>query len=276
MTESLTARDTRHIFESCPLPALVLDRAGTVLDYNRAFIDLVGQQQLAGLSGRQPAALLDHPLKELLTGKTRLKWLDHKGQQRYLFVQQIELPDSNEKKVWFFIDRSEHTRLQTSNNSLKEQLQENLLTDPVTGLLNQRGLILALEPQIARCRRYNSTLSIIIMSVDAPVQRQQLIIEIAHLLKDQLRWADLVGCSEDHDFILALPETPEQAALQLTRKLKPLLDSVSEQHFSDTSISSCYGIAGWRKSDNAASLLQRAGTALAQARNDNLAESIAL
>ena len=134
-------------------------------------------------------------------------------------------------------------------------------------LLNQRGIVLALEPQIARCRRYNNTLSLVMMAVDAPVERDKLLIEISRLLKDQLRWADLIGCTDEQEFMLALPETPETAALQLTHKLKPLLGETSSTSLAGMSIWSCFGIAGWRKSDNAPSLLQRASTALAQARN---------
>jgi PleD family two-component response regulator len=96
------------------------------------------------------------------------------------------------------------------------------------------------------------------------------------LLKDQLRWADLIGCTDEQEFMLALPETPETAALQLTHKLKPLLGETSSTSLAGMSIWSCFGIAGWRKSDNAPSLLQRASTALAQARNTESNESIAL
>lgn len=277
MTDTLTARETQYLFDTSPLPALVLDHAAMILGFNKAFAQLAGETQVSDLIGQAATSLAaGHPLHKLVNTLQQLEWQDQRGQVHYLHVEKVQLPGDTPRQVRFFIDRSDRVRLENANTDLEEKLRQNSLTDPVTGLLNQRGIVLALEPQIARCRRYNSTLSIIMMAVDAPVQRDRLLTEIAHLLKDQLRWADLVGCTDEQEFMLALPETAEQAAMQLTEKLKPLLEQTATQHFQDTSIWSCYGIAGWRKSDNAQSLLQRASTALAQARNDDSANNVAL
>lgn len=276
MTDSLNPREAQSIFENCPLPAVVLDAQGKVLGTNDAFADLAGPSQTCDLIGKSVKDLANPTLKQLLSVYPRLDWEDSSGRVRNIYIQRVMLAEDGSKEVRFFVDRSERVRLESANTALEQKLQQNQLTDSLTGLLNQRGIVLALEPQIARCRRYNSTLSVVMMAVDAPIEREKLLVVIAHLLKDQLRWADLIGCTKDQEFMLALPETPETAALQLTDKLTPLLEETGINKLSGTAIWSCFGIAGWRKNDNAPSLLTRASNALIQARNSASSNSIAL
>jgi GGDEF domain-containing protein len=99
---------------------------------------------------------------------------------------------------------------------------------------------------------------------------------VARLLKDQLRWADLVGCTEQHEFMLVLPETTTDAALLLAGKLTGRLRDLAGQELGGESLDSCYGVTGWRRSDTAESLLARAGVALSQARAEQRPHAIAL
>ena len=276
MTDTLSPQDARAIFENCPLPAVVLDEQGMIVGINDAFADLAGPSQTRDLTGKMVNSLTNPFLKQLLSEYPRLDWEDSSGRVRNIYIQRVMLSGDTSKEVRFFIDRSERVRLEAANTLLDQKLQQNLLTDPLTGLLNHRGIVLALEPQIARCRRYNNTLSVVMMAVDAPIERERLLVEVAHLLKDQLRWADLIGCTSEQEFMLALPETPETAAFQLTNKLSPLLEESTEGGLAGISVWSCFGIAGWRKNDNAATILQRASNALAKARDSDSSKSIAL
>jgi GGDEF domain-containing protein len=99
---------------------------------------------------------------------------------------------------------------------------------------------------------------------------------VARLLKDQLRWADLIGCTEQHEFMLVLPETTPDAALLLAGKLTGRLRDLAGQELDGESLDSCYGVTGWRRSDTAESLLTRAGVALSQARTEQPPHAIAL
>ena len=90
-----------------------------------------------------------------------------------------------------------------------------------------------------------------------------------------MRWADLIGSSEQHNFILVLPETTEQSAIQLADKLEQRLAKTGDE-FDGQNLSICYGVTGWRKKDNAGTLLKRAGMALSEARALQGEHSIAL
>ena len=94
------------------------------------------------------------------------------------------------------------------------------------------------------------------------------------LLKDQTRWADLVGCNNEGDFILVLQEATRDSALQLVEKISARL--AAENTDSPEPVLACYGIAQCDKNDDAVSLLERAESAMAEARNSESRTSIAM
>ncbi|MCK5481064.1 MAG: diguanylate cyclase, partial [Gammaproteobacteria bacterium] len=143
----------------------------------------------------------------------------------------------------------------------------------LTGLLSRNGILVSLEPLVARCRRYSSPLSVIVMSVDTGQEIDTVLRRLSFLLKDQTRWADLVGCNNARDFILVLQETTRDSALQLVEKLSARLASMNAG--TADPILASYGIAQCKKSDDAASLLERAESALAEARTSESRTSIA-
>jgi GGDEF domain-containing protein len=78
-----------------------------------------------------------------------------------------------------------------------------------------------------------------------------------------LRWADVIGSSENHEFIMVLPETRRDDALALTEKLNDRLS----REFQDGNMAwTAFGVVECQKTDNTNTLLRRAQTALDQAR----------
>ena len=119
---------------------------------------------------------------------------------------------------------------------------------------------------MARSRRYNSALSIIAMGLETGQERQKTLVKVSYLLRDQTRWADLVGCNQSHDFILILQETTPDAALQLVNKLQVHLTRMSDTE--PVPLQACYGVTHCQKNDNGESLLERAEAALQDARGN--------
>ena len=167
-------------------------------------------------------------------------------------------------------DVTEQVLLTEEGARLKEELEAHTLTDACTGLLNQRGVMLALEPQVARSRRYASAMAVIMMQAGLEQDSDAFQVEVSRLLKDQLRWADVIGCTAQREFVLVLPETSRDDALKLADKLSQRL------HELDDAVWTCYGVTEWQKSDNAGTLLRRAGTALEQSRTQQNGIAVAL
>jgi diguanylate cyclase (GGDEF)-like protein len=276
MTATLSEQHALEIVEQCPLPLLVTDREGRIISYNQAFEHLIGQAQARDLRNRTFAELRSHPARVLLSNETSVCWTDRNATRHYFEVQAIELAGPDVLQARLYMDITRQVELEQAHDTLNEELKQHILTDRVTGLLNQRGVILALEPQVARSRRYSSPMAVIMMDVHCGGDSDRIRLHVASLLKDQLRWADLIGCTESQEFVLILPETTPEAALRLADKLRQHLHEMADSELGGGSVDTCYGVTGWRRSDNANTLLNRAAMALSQARSEQRTHSLAL
>ena len=276
MTECLSPQYALSILHNCQLPLLVLDKQGRMLGYNLAFERLVGRSQSSDLQGYSYKDLGNHPARILLSDNSTVCWDDRNATTRHFEIQTVDLPDADHAQARLFLDISRQVSLEQTHTRLNEELKQHILTDKETGLLNERGIMLALEPQVARCRRYNSTMSVVVLDAHCPADISGAHPHITRLLKDQLRWADLIGYSGEQEFILVLPETDSDASFQLIKKLHDLLNEMAGQALEGQTITTSYGVASWRRSDNAETLLSRARTALLQARSEQGEHPVAL
>lgn len=252
-----------QLLQSGPTGIMLVNGQGRIRWLNETLLDWLGiaSDELVG----KDQHTLPHPeLQQLFLCAERLHLQPRHGPERWLSCQQITLDGrpSHSLVAHYFLD-------DTPQEQLSHQLREQSLSDSLTGLPNRRALMLALEPQVSRCRRYNSQLSVVLMAVndsggpDNSTQSTQRL-AVSRLLKDQLRWADLIGCSDEGEFILVLPETGEDDAQKLVQKLSGQLTQLHSS--SGPRFSACFGIAAWRKSDDASALLRRASLALAETR----------
>lgn len=268
IAQALTANQALAVVENCPYPVLVLDARGQVTGHNRALAHLLEQLWLNSHAASQTLFSASELLQVLIEARGCVSLTEQAGEQHHFEVISFPLPNHDNMQARVFVDVSRQIPLERARAVQKNQLTENTLTDPLTGLLNRRGLMLALEPQVARSRRYSRPMSLIMLSVVVQEYQQPLLIGVAQFLKDQLRWADLIGYTERQEFILVLPETTAEAAVKLADKLEhrlaELIPATSDQRW-------CFGIVSWRKSDNAATLLGRAAQSLSQTRGKQTA-----
>ena len=89
--------------------------------------------------------------------------------------------------------------------------------DPVTGLLNSRGLFLALDREIARLRRSGNSLSMIVTSIDGfaalneeygRAWGENILSSMARKFRDQCREYDVLARTDADEFVLVMPEFP--------------------------------------------------------------------
>jgi GGDEF domain-containing protein len=161
-------------------------------------------------------------------------------------------------QVYYYQDVSER-------DAIAEQLRQRDTTEPVSGLLNERAIAVGLEPLVSRSRRYDNPLSVVTMAItQLPGDRneQKTILAVSQLLRDQMRWADLIARLENGNFALVLPETDKESAMALANKLATQLGNLGND---EQRLSVCFGITDWSRGDDAKTLLQRSTKALAQA-----------
>ncbi len=261
MKDNLELEQALSLIDSIPDAVVLFDAQNRVIANNAALHKLLGGRNLIGHTS---ADLIGSPLQCLLAGNDTFAFMNADQQPCYLHAQDLRLPaGATAVRARLLHDVTEAEHLRVENDRLETELSAQTLHDPVTGLLNRRGLMVALEPQVSRSRRYNSQLALILMDVYGAGAEPNFLVRVSQILKDQLRWADVIGCSEDHEFILVLPETSRDDALSLTEKLNERL--ASEFQSSEPNWAA-YGVAGWQKTDNSITLLRRAQTALNQVR----------
>jgi len=264
MLNSLTLEEAATLLDACPMAVLLLDASGSIRACNRAFASLMAV--VSDTTAIAPEELRKEGLLEPLLGSgTLVNWIMPDGDERWLAVDSRPLTGVDGCTARFYVDVTEKLRLRKERDGLRAELKQFTLKDEtLTSLMNRRGLLHSLEPLVARCRRYDSPLSIIAMGLEVQEERQKQLLKISYLLRDQTRWADLLGCNDDHDFLIILQETTRESALRLVEKLSARLKHLSASASSPASV--CYGITQCRHDDDAETLLQRAEAALGEAR----------
>jgi GGDEF domain-containing protein len=127
-----------------------------------------------------------------------------------------------------------------------------------TGLYTRHGILKKLSLHVSRSRRYFNPLSVIMLRVvpDSNVNSDSINRAIAMILREKLRWVDDVGHWNMSDFLLVLPETGEDAANKLARKIKFQLNrfKLPENH---KKIPTTIAVSSWRKGEDETKLLKR-------------------
>jgi len=236
MKDALTREQLHALFEALPDPVLVTDEDLEILAANPAAETLLPD------AVRRLAP--DHPLLQAADTGGIWEWRDARGEPRPFEVTARALPGG--VRALLLRDTSDQARL-------REELAAQTLKDPLTGLLSLRGLIVALEPQVSRSRRYDSPLSAVALRLDG-IAEEPALLAISRMLRDKLRWADLVARIEEDTFIVVLPETRLGDARRLIEKLHAELGVCC----SELALRVQFGVVEWSRADSAQTLVRRA------------------
>jgi diguanylate cyclase (GGDEF)-like protein len=269
--KDLSQETTQSLLQCCPMALLLVGDNGKIYGFNRAFSALLGEAA-AMLNDASQADVLLAPL--LGTG-TVIHWIMPDGDERWLAVESIAIGEAPCISARFYEDVTEKLRLKRERDALQTELKQQALHDErLPSLLSRYGLQVSLEPLVSASRRYNSPLSLVSISIDSDMDRDTALKKISYLLKDQTRWADLVGCNSVRDFILILQETTRDSALQLVDKLLARITEIDES--TEGGIRACFGVTQCQRNDDAESMLERAESALSEARQNDSGIAIAV
>ncbi|WP_022940316.1 diguanylate cyclase [Psychromonas hadalis] len=156
----------------------------------------------------------------------------------------------------------------------KKRLEKLTITDALTQIPNRLFINKSFNNEFARSKRYHSHFSLILMDIDNFKQvndnyghkvGDDILINIAIILKQNIRQLDLLGRWGGEEFLIICPETDLQQAKVVAEKIRELIE-----HFEFTNIpqlTCSFGVALSRSDDNKEALFQRADNALYDAKN---------
>ena len=165
--------------------------------------------------------------------------------------------------------------------ALREKERLDLLekwatTDPLTELMNRRHFFELADRELAQSHRSGRPLSFIMLDIDFFKQvndthghlvGDQVLIELAVLLKDQLRRVDFCGRYGGEEFVLCLPDTPAEGALEVAERIRSQVEQLAiDTPNGPLNFTISLGIAQNNNDKSVEEILKRADDALYQAK----------
>lgn len=157
----------------------------------------------------------------------------------------------------------------TQQKENEENLKILSITDPLTQVNNRLKLDSELELELSKAERYNIALTTILIDIDdfkkvndtlGHLVGDSVLVQVACLLKDNIRLSDTLGRWGGEEFLIICPNTDQEAAKSISEKLR--ID-IENHKFSETlSITCSFGVANFQKGDSSHKLLKRTDDAL--------------
>jgi len=148
-------------------------------------------------------------------------------------------------------------------NRLEKDLENLATIDKLTSIFNRYKIDMALNEQIEITKRYNRPMSIIFFDIDHFKKINDtyghkvgdfILIELAKLINKNIRKSDIFGRWGGEEFLIVLPETSLDKAVQLAEKLRKV---VEEYDFGNISLTISLGVTECKNEDNLNSIISR-------------------
>lgn len=121
---------------------------------------------------------------------------------------------------------------------LEEELREQAIRDPVTGLYNRRFLDEVLRRELARAERYGHALSLILIDIDnfkmindryGHLVGDEALRRVAKALRENIRRVDYIFRWGGDEFCVVLPETNGPGAKEVVRRFQTPFGPLAEE-----------------------------------------------
>jgi diguanylate cyclase (GGDEF)-like protein len=181
-------------------------------------------------------------------------------------------PDAVELAGWLVSQAS----IALENARLHHVVRRQAITDELTGLVNRRRFMEALDAEIARAQRLNSSVSLLLADIDDFKRINDLyghpagdeaLRAFADGLREHLREIDIAARLGGEEFAVLLPETSLEGALAVAERLRTTIDRRAVLHENDAPVhlTASIGVAEYRHGSRD-DLLRSADAGLYQAK----------
>lgn len=172
-------------------------------------------------------------IRAVLNGKTNsftLEYPCHSPTERRWFLMTVTpLAGASKGAVVMHLNITERKLADAEVQKLQEQLHEQSIRDPLTGLYNRRYLDETINRELIRADRYNQPVGIVMCDLDdfklindihGHLAGDEVLRVFAKLLKKHSRRSDIVCRFGGEEFVMFLPDMPPAVAYQCAEKLR--------------------------------------------------------
>jgi diguanylate cyclase (GGDEF)-like protein len=162
----------------------------------------------------------------------------------------------------------DHAAIAIERSSIYQKMEELSITDDLTKLFNTRYLNRTLEIEITRANRHRTSLALIFMDVDhfkiindnyGHLVGSKLLVEMGQLLIKSLRTVDIVARYGGDEFVIVLPQTPPNNAIQIAERIRKSVENnvfLKKEGYS-LKLTASFGVASYPESANSKEELLR-------------------
>lgn len=156
----------------------------------------------------------------------------------------------------------------------KKRIEELSITDTLTGIYNRLKLDELCDYEIQQSYRYKTPMSLLIIDIDhfknindtyGHQVGDKVLQEVTQLISKNIRATDSLGRWGGEEFLMLLPKTDYDYALNFAQKIRKLIDDSVFNSVEHLTIS--IGVTEFQTGDNEKTLLERADKALYEAKN---------
>ncbi|MHB1668402.1 MAG: putative bifunctional diguanylate cyclase/phosphodiesterase [Thiomonas sp.] len=154
--------------------------------------------------------------------------------------------------------REAETAREASQAALQAQIQTSqnqAITDPLSGLLNRRGIEQALSDEFARAQRTGEGFGLVLMDLDhfklvndsyGHPAGDSVLLRVADLLREHVRQGDAVARWGGEEFLILLPRQNLERTHQTAQRLREAVAVMRVTHGPHTiHVTASFGIAAW-------------------------------
>lgn len=153
----------------------------------------------------------------------------------------------------------------------RRELERRIHIDPLTEVLNRRGVMAVLRRELERSRRVGTPLSVIVLDVDSfkrlndtygHAAGDAALVNIARALTEAVRAIDMVGRLGGDEFVVIVPGGDEAAASALADRIGALTAATVDSGGQAIEVSVSAGVAALNAGETIEQLLDRADRAM--------------
>ena len=191
-------------------------------------------------------------------------------------VQAIKWVDDRIVRLEIAFDITEQKQLEHELRTAHAEAKSSANTDPLLNCLNRRAFFERFESIFSHCQRHQNSLTLVMMDIDnfkifndkfGHRYGDQLLLTTTSVFEKSIRESDIFARYGGDEFILALPNTNIDNAIELLSRIQKDMAKLSASPDSDFSVTISFGLTSLDNNSTVDSLLNQADIALYQAKN---------